>query len=390
MKSKAGTGARGRQERRDWIEAARKNLANWQAEAEPGATYPPLIQWLSLAVAERGITLSDLAQQLGVTYGYIAQMKSGMRDPACVSDYFVDSVAAFLDLPRISVLRICGKVSLQEFESGPSPEHFMASAFAFIERDPVWGAVMPPWLRSLPKDDWELRSFVVRLYQAATGRVLIPELEPGVVVTPSARANRKAVAKSADVAPPLIHWLTLAAAERGITLGEVAKKLNVTYGYISHLRSGVRKLSSVDDKFVDGVVGFLGLPRISVLAACGRVKLEDFVSGGSPEQSIDQAFAFLERDKDWGEDVRRLSARMADLKAKELNRLAKLQADAQAAGGANRLPEPRADSQVKLFVVRLYEAATGKALIPYRDPIPARAPPVKGRAKKELAKTYTV
>ena len=381
MKSKTETVSLGRQDRSNWIDSANKSLASWEVTVEPGAKYPPLIQWLVLAMAEHGITLSELASRIGVTYGYIAQMKSGVRDPADVSDYFVDKVATFLDLPRISVLRICGKIKSEEFESGPSQKHFIASAYPFIERDPVWGAVMPSWLRSLPKDDWELKKLVIRLYQAATGKVLIPYLEPSMIAAPSVEADRKVAAKNLKVDPPLIQWLTLAAAERDITLHEVATELKVTYGYIAHLRSGIRKLSSVGDDFVDGVADFLGLPRISVLAACGRVKLEDFVSGQSPEQSIDSAYGAIERDKDWGDEVKRLTPRLTTLKAEEFKRISERLAKLPP-GEATRLSEPRADLQVKLFLVRLYEAATGKILIPYRGPIPAQAPRVKVRRKE--------
>jgi len=171
MKRKKDTITREGQDWSNWTDAARKNLANREATAEQVAAEPTLIRWLTVTAAERNITLRDVATELGVTYGYIAQLRLGVRKLASVSDEFVTKVAAFLGLPRISVLAACGRVRLDDFVSVPNLEQTIDSAFAFIERDKVWGGVMPVSLRG---GDTQVKLFVIRLYEAATGKILIP------------------------------------------------------------------------------------------------------------------------------------------------------------------------------------------------------------------------
>lgn len=175
VKSKTGVGRRGGQVPSDWTDAARKNWVNRTEGGDFDAAAPPLMHWLAVAAAERGMNLRGLAAELKVTYGYILQLRGGLRKLSAVSDKFVEEVTRFLNLPRISVLAACGRVTLEDFVPAPSLEHSIARAYAFIERDATWGAVMPS---SLKVADREAKLFVIRLYEAATGTVLIPYSEP--------------------------------------------------------------------------------------------------------------------------------------------------------------------------------------------------------------------
>ena len=188
MKRKTNVVTREGQGRSNWTDAARKNLANREATAEQVAAEPTLIRWLTVTATERRITLRDVASELGVTYGYIAQLRLGVRKLASVSDEFVTRAAAFLWLPRISVLAACGRVRLDDFVSVPNLEHSVDSAYAFIERDKVWGGVMPVSLRGA---DTQVKLFVIRLYEAATGKILIPYREQIPVEATATGGRRK-------------------------------------------------------------------------------------------------------------------------------------------------------------------------------------------------------
>jgi len=157
-----------------WARRAKASLERLQPALEPRGKEPALITWLTQAAAERGVTLQQLAKELDVTYGYIAQLRAGLRSVTNVSDSFVDQVAQWLHVPRISVLAACGRLKLSDFTDQRNLDDALNAAYAFIQRDRVWGAVMPA---SAHKLDQPGRLFVVRLFEAATGTVLIPESE---------------------------------------------------------------------------------------------------------------------------------------------------------------------------------------------------------------------
>lgn len=158
----------------DWIGRAKARLERLQPDLEPRGEEPVLITWLTQAATERGVTLQQLAADLDVTYGYLAQLRTGLRSLANVSDTFVQAVAQWLGVPRIAVLAACGRLKLSDFLEQRNLDDALDAAYAFIERDRVWGAVMPASAHRL---DQSGRLFVVRLFEAATGTVLIPEPE---------------------------------------------------------------------------------------------------------------------------------------------------------------------------------------------------------------------
>ena len=158
----------------DWVERGVASVERLQPALGEKTEEPALISWLSVVAAERGMTLQQLALELGVTYGYIAQLRSGARSLANVSDDFVDCAAEMLGLPRISILAACGRIKLKDFYRGRGLTNEIDAAYAFVRRHEVWGAVMPASIQEL---DQEGRLFVVRLFEAATGTVLIPEFD---------------------------------------------------------------------------------------------------------------------------------------------------------------------------------------------------------------------
>jgi len=193
MKPKSGMRMRSGQRQSDWADAARKNWINRAEAADDDHAALPLMHWLTVVAAERHMTLRELASELKVTYGYILQLRSGVRELSAVSDKFVDEATRFLGLPRISVLAACGRVKLEDYVPTPGLEHWMASAYAFIARDPTWGAVMPV---SLKDSDSQTKLFVIRLYEAATGAILIPFLEPSADAGAPMIAHRNAKAEA--------------------------------------------------------------------------------------------------------------------------------------------------------------------------------------------------
>lgn len=89
---------------------------------------------------------------------------------------------------------------------------------------------------------------------------------------------------------PLIGWLYDEARRRGLDLQEMAMELGVTYGYISQLRSGIRRTSTISHDFARSCADFLGTVTLTVMFLAGSLTLKDLtVQAESEEQQLDRA-----------------------------------------------------------------------------------------------------
>lgn len=77
----------------------------------------PLLGWLEDEAQNRGQTLQEMSSELGVTYGYIAQLRSGKRSQQTISKNFATSCARYLGIPTVVVLLLSGFLTLRDFAS---------------------------------------------------------------------------------------------------------------------------------------------------------------------------------------------------------------------------------------------------------------------------------
>lgn len=118
-----------------------------------------------------GHQLQEMSNELNVTYGYIAQLRGGHRQPENISDDFVNACAAYLGVPRMTVLMLCGRVKpddvmLQKHNVAQQ----LPAAIEFIAQDTILGPLMPVEVR---KASYEMQFFIISLYEKATGKVLL-------------------------------------------------------------------------------------------------------------------------------------------------------------------------------------------------------------------------
>jgi hypothetical protein len=118
-----------------------------------------------------GDQLAQMSDALNVTYGYIAQLRGGHRLPENISEDFINAAAVYLDVPRMTVLMLSGKVKpddvlLQKHNIAQQ----IPAAIDFISRDVIYGPLMPLEVR---KQSYEMQFFVVSMYEKATGKVLL-------------------------------------------------------------------------------------------------------------------------------------------------------------------------------------------------------------------------
>ena len=96
---------------------------------------------------------------------------------------------------------------------------------------------------------------------------------------------------------PVIGWLLDEAYKRGETLGAMAGKIGVTYGYINQLRTGIRKTEHLSQDVCEGIARYLGTCTVVVKLLAGRIVLRDFLwPNESEEVAVERAYRNMRDD----------------------------------------------------------------------------------------------
>jgi len=134
----------------------------------PGAA---LLVWLTRIAVSRGHRMTEVAAALGVTYGYLIQLKKGIRETPRLSAEVVHAASQYLLCPPILVKIAAGQITLQDFYG---PRDRMAedidAAIAHIAGDPDFSFLLPPGVANMSQD---VKASLVMFYQDATGRNLL-------------------------------------------------------------------------------------------------------------------------------------------------------------------------------------------------------------------------
>lgn len=139
--------------------------------SRPGAT---LISLIFSAAHARALTPAEVMEQLDVSYSYFAALRNGAggKNFANVGEELVERIAKFLGLPKVAVKLAAGQLRQEDFYyQGDGIHPSLGQALRYIEADPDYGALMPPILL---KADTQLQLFVITLYEAATGKSVLP------------------------------------------------------------------------------------------------------------------------------------------------------------------------------------------------------------------------
>ena len=75
----------------------------------------PLIGWLLDEARRRQHDLTTMSKELGVTFGYINQLRSGIRSTEQISQEMAEACARYLGVPTIAVKVISGRISMRDF-----------------------------------------------------------------------------------------------------------------------------------------------------------------------------------------------------------------------------------------------------------------------------------
>lgn len=121
-----------------------------------------LMGWLFDEAACRGHQHQELAQQLGVTVGYLYQLRNGVRQVCNISHSFAKACARYLAVPPVVIKLVSGQIRMSDFASPQiSEEEMVERAFQRLRTDPVVMAALPERLETL---NFEARRALVLLY----------------------------------------------------------------------------------------------------------------------------------------------------------------------------------------------------------------------------------
>jgi transcriptional regulator with XRE-family HTH domain len=143
---------------------------------------PRLVGWLYKAAAKRGESKIELARRLGITYGYLAQLASGMCATEGIAPSLSRSCAAYLGVPPVAVMLAAGRIQPLDFllpESGRSLAMQLNAGLERIAADPLVGCLMPSEVWDVPDS---VKGMLVALYEDATQQELFPARQlPGLL-----------------------------------------------------------------------------------------------------------------------------------------------------------------------------------------------------------------
>lgn len=128
----------------------------------------PLIGWLFDECHRRGQEYQQMATCLGVTYGYINQLRSGLRLVRHISDDFAVNCARYLGVPPVVVKMVAGRIPMSDFvQPHESEELTLDRALAQMRDDPVARGILPTDMHDL---SLSAKRALVALYMDVSGR----------------------------------------------------------------------------------------------------------------------------------------------------------------------------------------------------------------------------
>jgi len=111
----------------------------------------PLIGLLYDECRQRRQDFQEMARALGVTYGYINQLRNGIRQTEQVSHDFAETCSVYLNLPTIVVKLLAGSIRMSDFlQKGESEEQVLDRSLRQMMDDPKVRCALPDEPTLLP------------------------------------------------------------------------------------------------------------------------------------------------------------------------------------------------------------------------------------------------
>lgn len=127
-----------------------------------------LTGWLYDEARRRNQEIREMARLVGVTYGYISQLRTGIRLTEHISHDFAVSCARYLGVPAIVVKLVSGSIRISDFAfPSESEEQLINRAVRTMQDDPQLRAALPSEMVLLPL---EVKKVLVAMYTHTSGQ----------------------------------------------------------------------------------------------------------------------------------------------------------------------------------------------------------------------------
>ena len=142
---------------RQQAQAGSRRLGSVPTEADP-----PLLRVLLKEAIRRKHQLNEMALALGVTYGYISQLRTGIRQCEHISQEFAVACSQYLGVPVALVKLWAGRIRADDFVwPAKVAEQAIADGFEMMVNDPMVLGLMPEELFTASP---AIKRFVVNLF----------------------------------------------------------------------------------------------------------------------------------------------------------------------------------------------------------------------------------
>lgn len=131
-----------------------------------------LVQVVFEHAVSKGVSLSELADHLGIAASTLSHLKTGRRLASSLGREVVEKLAEWLNYPVLAVLILAEQVQLEDFYSPRNDlDRAIERALTFMADDPEWGGMMP---KDLVGASTHMKLWAVWMYERATKTRLIP------------------------------------------------------------------------------------------------------------------------------------------------------------------------------------------------------------------------
>lgn len=147
--------------------------ADAEAQQRAGRPEPRLLTALRRAAERQGHSQIELAHHLGVTSGYLIQLRSGTRDVRRISLDFARACAAYLETSTLNVLLLAGSLDVSDFSvPGEPQQRRIREGLQALREDPLYSAYVDEAVLESLSD--EVKQLLVGVYEEACQREFFP------------------------------------------------------------------------------------------------------------------------------------------------------------------------------------------------------------------------
>jgi hypothetical protein len=149
----------------------------------------PLLGWLGDEAHKRGQTTKEMAETLGVTYGYFLQLCNGIRSTESAPQEFYVACSRYLGVPAVVCKLLAGNIRMSDFLfRAESEDDEVDRAFRKMMEDPTARSLLPSDTTAFST---EAKRAIVLMYTESAGQDILGVRQ----------------------LPDIVHWLQRAAVQ---------------------------------------------------------------------------------------------------------------------------------------------------------------------------------